>query len=81
MAALLALSNLFVYCYYGCTATESYAIMAKCLYESNWLEMSIDLKKYLILMIQNTQKPVFYSAYGVARLDLETFAQVIMEIA
>lgn len=68
--------NLFMYCYFGMMATESFRNMAECLFESNWLELPIDLQKAILLMIQNIQKPIYYHGFGLSILNLQTFVNV-----
>lgn len=74
--ASVGVLNLFIYCYFGKSATESYAKMTDYLVESNWYEHPNKLQKYFILMIANTQTPVFYHGFNIAVLDLGTFAKV-----
>lgn len=50
--------------------------MSDCLYESNWQALSVNLQKYIQLMIQNSQKSVFYHGFGMVKLDLMTFTKV-----
>lgn len=50
--------------------------MADCLFESNWQGLPVDLQKYVILMIKQSQEPLFYHGSGIAVLDLETFSSV-----
>lgn len=70
------ISNLFVYCYFGKLATDSFQKMADYLYESNWHELPINLQKEFVVMILNTQKPLHYTGFGIAVLNLETFLKV-----
>lgn len=67
---------MFVYCFFGKMATESFEQMSICLYESNWTEFSVDLQKYIMLMIQNSQRTLFYHGFGIINLDLMTFCKV-----
>lgn len=69
-------SNLFLYCFYGKWATESYANMTYYVYEADWPSAPVALQKYFILMIANMQKPLYYHGFGIAVLNLETFAKV-----
>lgn len=71
---LVGVANLF--CYYGKLATQSFEGMSDTLFESNWPELSVKLQRYFILMVANTQKPVYYHGFGVAVLNLETFTNV-----
>lgn len=68
--------TLYLYCYYGKHATDSYASYADCLFNSKWLALPVNLQKYYILMIAHAQKPLFYQGYGIVKLDLETFSKV-----
>lgn len=77
MSVLVSSSNLFLYCFFGKLATESFETMADCLYETNWLDLPVNLQKYFIVMIGNAQIPIHYHGFGVALLNLETFLKVI----
>lgn len=71
-----AIANLFLYCFFGKLATESFQEMADSLSESNWLNLDVALQKYYILMIRNAQIPLEYSGFGIAPLNLITFSKV-----
>lgn len=71
-----AFANLFVYCYFGMLATKSYMDMSDSMYESNWYKLPIQLQTYIILMIENMQRPLYYHGFGMVILDLETFTKV-----
>lgn len=75
-ALMVSCSNLFVYCYFGKCATESFENMADILFESNWIEYPVNIQKYYIPMIQNTQRSLYYDGFGVAVLNLPTFVSV-----
>lgn len=70
------MSNLFLYCFFGKLATDSYAGMANCMYETNWQDAPTELQKYLILMIANMQKPLRFHGFHFTRIDLNTFSKV-----
>lgn len=73
---MVAALNLFVYCYFGKIATDSFGKMADCLYEANWLGLSIELKRYFVLAIGNAHRPLFYHGFGIAILNLDTLTNV-----
>lgn len=73
---IVGATNLYLYCYFGKLSTESFAKMTECLFECEWQRMEIRVQKYLIMMIANSQKPIYYHGFSVAVLDLETFAKV-----
>lgn len=76
MALLIGTATLFIYCYFGKLATESYEKMSDCLFECNWPDLHPRLQKYLIIIIGNAQRPVYYNGSGMAVLNLETFTKV-----
>lgn len=74
--ASVTVTNLLIYCFFGKLATESFAKMSDCVYNMDWHELPIGLQKYLILMIANMQKPLYFHGFGVINLNLETFTKV-----
>lgn len=76
IALLIGLSNLFVYCYFGKLATDSFFKMSDCLYNANWHALPIKLQKYFILMIQHSQQPLSYHGFKMVIFNLETFMAV-----
>lgn len=75
-STVFCMLNLFLYCYYGKCTTDSYAAFADCSYQSNWMDLLIDLQKYFILMIAHAQMPLHYHGYGMVNLNLESFCKV-----
>lgn len=57
-------------------ATESFLQMSECLYESNWPVLAPNLQKYFVIMIGNTQQPIYYNGFGLVVLNLEAFGKV-----
>lgn len=72
---MLSTSIMFVYCYYGEMATESFELLSDCLYASHWPNFQIKLQKYYILMIANAQ-PLSYHGFHIIYLSLNTFSKV-----
>lgn len=77
IGAFVCTAILFLYCFYGKLATDSFGSMAVCMFESNWQDLPVDLQKYFILVIGNAQRPLFYHGSGLAVLNLETFTKVL----
>lgn len=65
-----------MYCAFGKKATDSFTNIGECMYESNWYVLSVDVQKYLVLVIGNAHIPIQYHGFGVAFLNLETFLKV-----
>lgn len=54
--------------------------MADSLWENKWYEWSIESQKYIVTMMINAQRPIYYHGFGVALLNLETFTKVIIRL-
>lgn len=76
LGVVVSTSLLFLYCFFGKLATDSYLRIGDLVYESNWQDIPVELQKYLILMIVNMQKSLKYHGFGIAVLDLITFTSV-----
>lgn len=70
------MANLFLYCYFGELATESFDEMAVTLNDIKWFELPIKLQKYFIVMTLNMQRPLQYNGFAIANLNLYTFISV-----
>ncbi|XP_031638083.1 odorant receptor 85c-like isoform X2 [Contarinia nasturtii] len=80
LAIMVNLTNLFVYCYFGKLSSLSYEQMAYSLYEFNWQRLPVKLQKYLVLMIGNMHRPIFYHGFGFFILNLETFTKLLKTV-
>lgn len=78
ISIIVATGNVYLFCYFGKLATESFENTSNCIYISNWQQIDITLRKYIILMIRSAQRPLFFHGYGMFVLNLETFTQVLM---
>lgn len=77
LVASVALTDLFLYCYFGKLAAESYEQTAVCFFECDWLELPKQFRQYFIIMIANAQQPHCYAGFKLAVLNLDTFCTVI----
>lgn len=75
------ISNIFFYCYFGKLSTDCYSEIPGLLFESDWYLLSVCKQKYILLMIQNAQIPLYYHGYKMAVLDLRTFSMVIVKFS
>lgn len=76
MTTIIGTSVLFLYCFFGQMASESYDKMCDCVYDLNWQKLSPNLQKYLVLMIASMQRPLYYHGFVVVTLDLNLFVRV-----
>ena len=75
-ASVLTVSILNFYFYFGNIATESYERMCDSVFEMNWQKLPLRLQKYVVIMIANMQKPLYYHGFQIVNLEFVTFAGV-----
>lgn len=80
LVASVGVLDLFLYCFFGKLTVESYEKIADCLFESDWQDCHTELQKFLIVMIGNAQRPIFYNGFGFTVLNLETFCRVWIQM-
>lgn len=51
-------------------------MMADCLYNAKWYELTCGMQKDVMFLIQNMQRPIYYHGFGIIVLNLETFIKV-----
>lgn len=73
-------SILFLFCFYGKLATESFLGICDSAYEANWLDLPTHLQKYFIIIIGNAQIPLYYHGFDIAVLNLETFMKMMRTV-
>lgn len=72
----VSISILFLCCFFGKIATESYEKISLCSYEADWQELPANLQEHFIIMIGSAQQPLYSNGFGLVVVNLETFAQV-----
>lgn len=75
-AVTTGVANLYLYCVFGKMTTESFEKISDAMYECNWQEFPVDFQKYLLFMITNAQRRLFYDGFGLVVLNLYTFCKV-----
>lgn len=80
MGMYAGISNLFISCFFGKLATESYSKMTDYLLDTNWYEYPSNLQKYLVVMVANTQRPIVYHGFKIVILDLGSFTKANLKI-
>lgn len=69
--------SLFLYCHYGQMTTDSYERFADRLFEIQWIHLPNDLQQYFILMNIYASDHVDYHGFGIFKVNLNTFAEVM----
>lgn len=67
---------LLLYCYIGSLTTISFFRYGDAVYEFDWFEMPIELRKFIQLVIADAQRPLFYTGLNLVDLNLLTFVKV-----
>lgn len=69
--------TIFIYSYYGAYTTNNCLAFGDILYDSQWYNrLSLRLRKCLINIIFDAQRPLIFSGFGIVQLTLETFLAV-----
>lgn len=76
LASSLTVTYLFLYCYFGKVSAGSFEKMADCVYDMNWQKLPVRWQRYIILMIESMQKPLYYYGFKMIKLELNTFIKV-----
>lgn len=67
----------FLFCTIGSFTTDNFSRIADASYESLWYHFPTDLRKYLLLIVADAQRPRMFEGLGVIDLNLMTFTKVI----
>lgn len=70
LASITGTSNLFTCCFFGKIASSSFERLADFIYGVNWHSLPLELQKYVILMLSDAQRPLYFhgNMYSVAFL-------------
>lgn len=66
----------YLYTNFGEETNKSFENISSLLYEGDWIKQPNHLKKTLLLMMQNVQKPMFYTTFGGFLLNVDTLGRV-----
>lgn len=72
LESMTGLLNFYGFCYFGLVTAKSFEMTGERLYECNWYDLPIELKRYFIMMIGNAQRPMYYSGHNLVILNMET---------
>lgn len=63
-------------CYFANFATDQVTAIGNTLYNSNWFEYTIDVQKYVILMIARSQEAIHFTGFNLFPCTLEMLGKV-----
>ncbi|RZC33382.1 7tm 6 and/or DUF2225 domain containing protein, partial [Asbolus verrucosus] len=69
--------QVFMYCWFGNEIEVKSSKLSYAAFESDWTNLSPEVKKILIIFTLNVQKPLKVSAFGLFYLSLETFMKIL----
>lgn len=46
-------------------------------YSFDWCQYPLDLRKYFILIMSRSQKPLYFTGFGMVRCTLQTYIKVM----
>lgn len=75
-----SLFTLFLYCYFGSLATDSFSRISDCVYDSRWYELPTELKIYPIMILGNSHLPLRFYGHKIISINLETYKKVRSEM-
>jgi 7tm Odorant receptor len=68
--------EIFLPCYFGSRINEKTLLLRQKVFESQWLDASLEYKKLLVIFLERAKRPVKINIYGFFFLQLETFTSV-----
>ncbi|XP_043468809.1 putative odorant receptor 92a [Leptopilina heterotoma] len=71
------LFEIFIFCWFGQKLIGKSAGIADAAYEINWTNLSIKSKRFLILIILRSAKPIELSGLSIVTMSLETFLKIL----
>lgn len=65
-----------MYCFYASNTTDRIALIGNDVYDLNWYDYPSNVRKFMILIIVRSQRPMYLSGYHLINCTLETFGKV-----
>lgn len=75
-ATVLVILMMFVFCYFGNIVTVEATEVAFYAYQSYWYEYPLRMQWYVIMIMQQSQKPFYLKGFGLITCSLESFRRV-----
>lgn len=75
----MSASTVFFYYFIGSSASDPFLSFADKSYESMWYEFTIDLQRYIQLIVANVQRKHFYRGPDANNLNFSTLQKVMQK--
>lgn len=72
----MSTGTVFLYCYAGSLTTSQFLRYGNISYESDWVEMPIELRKFIQILIADAQRPLIFRGLNLVDLNLAAFTKV-----
>lgn len=66
----------FIFCYFGQKVTSAYEMIHDSMYLSDWNSYSMEIRKYMPIMLMLAKKPVWMQGFANSHCTLKTFQKV-----
>jgi 7tm Odorant receptor len=76
MYAGIMVLEIFLPCYFGSRIHDKSFFLRQKVFESQWMDASLEYKKLLVIFLERGKRPVKINLYGFFFLKLETFSSV-----
>lgn len=76
LCIMCSMSWPFIFCYYANITTDRISYISDSVYDLNWYDYPSKQQKYMILIINRSNKSIFFSGLNLVRCTLETFGKV-----
>lgn len=73
---ILGLFNSFYLCFSANFVSNAVESIGEIAYDGNWAEYPLICRKYVLLMILRSQRPVYFTGFKIVSCNLETFVRV-----
>lgn len=81
MASIFGLIQLFIYFYIGQKFHTNLIELSDAIYQVNWHQYPLKVRRFVQLLILRSQRPFYLSAYGVMELNLMNYVKVTFELS
>lgn len=74
----MSTGTVLLYCYVGSLTTSQFLRFGDISYESDWIKMPIAMRRFILLLIADAQRPIIFKGLSLIDLNLMTFTTVII---
>ncbi|XP_055379621.1 odorant receptor 94b-like [Condylostylus longicornis] len=69
--------QIFLPCFYGHVITERSELLCDAIYSSNWVDVSVKMKKFIFIYMESLKRPIIIKAGSIFNVDLSVFTKTI----